>query len=93
MVNLFLAEYPAWVSALGRAIASHDAGQVKRAAHTLKGALSTLGARAAFDAALELEAMGRANDLSGVDDAFHALREALERLQPVLARCHPEPNS
>ncbi len=92
MVNLFLAEYPGWVSALGRAIASRDAGQVKRAAHTLKGALSTLGARAAFDAALELEAMGRANDLSGVDDAFHALREALERLQPVLARCHPGPN-
>ena len=86
IIELFLDAYPGWMSELGHAVVGKDASAVKRFAHTLKGALSSMGAKAAFDAALELEVMGRANDLGGAETAYHELQEALQRLQPVLAR-------
>ena len=60
--------------------------EVKRLAHHLRGSLTTFAAQAAFDAALELEAMGRTGDLTGAEAAFVSLRDALRHLQKALAR-------
>jgi signal transduction histidine kinase/CheY-like chemotaxis protein len=85
VVGLFLDSCPAQLAALRQAVARRDAPAVRLAAHGLKGAVSTFGAREAVEAAGRLEAMGRAGDLAGADEACAALEEALARLRPALA--------
>jgi two-component system sensor histidine kinase/response regulator len=86
LAAMFLAEHPGWMSQLGEAVACSDVAQVKRLAHTLKGSLGLFGARAAFDAARELEAMARSGDLTGSTSTYAALQTGLQSVQPVLAR-------
>src|SRR5205807_3968892 len=64
LAGMFLVESPRWLADVRAAVAAGDLGKLKRAAHTLKGAVGTFGARAAFDAALELETRSRAGDLA-----------------------------
>ncbi len=86
LVGLFLTECPRWMTEMDEAIRQRDAGQIKRAGHNLKGSLGMIGARTAYDAALELEAMGRAHDLTGVEGTYSALQQGINRLLPVLER-------
>jgi len=51
----------------------------------LKGALATLAARAAAEAARRLESVGRADDLGSAEEACAALERELQRLEPELA--------
>jgi PAS domain S-box-containing protein len=84
IVCLFLEEYPRWLGEIREALASGDAGRLHLSAHGLKGSLGIFGARAAFDAAQRLEALGRARDLGGAEQTYAALEEALGRLRPEL---------
>jgi CheY-like chemotaxis protein/nitrogen-specific signal transduction histidine kinase/HPt (histidine-containing phosphotransfer) domain-containing protein len=84
LAQLFLGECRGWMADLDQAIAANAASQVKRLAHNLKGSLSTFGAKTAYDAALELEVMGRADDLVGARQAYEALCDAVQRVQPLL---------
>jgi two-component system sensor histidine kinase/response regulator len=84
IVDVFLAECPHSIAGVCKAIASNDAHTLHRVAHTLKGAVSTLGAVAAKDAAQRLENMGRADDLTGAEAAFAVLQDELRRLQQAL---------
>src|SRR5262249_54128696 len=59
LVRLFLTEHPRWLAGLREALAAGSAATLRDAAHSLKGALGTLAAQAAFDAALRVEALGR----------------------------------
>ncbi len=86
LAELFLAESTGWMSQLSEGIACRDVAQVKRLAHTLKGSLGMFGAKAAFDVALELEAMGRTGDLTGCEATYAALETALQQVALVLAR-------
>jgi HPt (histidine-containing phosphotransfer) domain-containing protein len=63
-----------------------DADKVRRGAHSIKGAVSILGGKAAFEAALRLETLARQGDLSQAESAWQALRHALEQFQHVLKR-------
>jgi HPt (histidine-containing phosphotransfer) domain-containing protein len=85
IVRLFLAECPNWLAQCRDAVARHDAAGLRQAAHTLKGTLAGLGARAALAEAQRLEAMGRAGDLADAAQVYAALEGALERLRPALA--------
>jgi HPt (histidine-containing phosphotransfer) domain-containing protein len=85
LVGVFLEECPGWLNDIKRAIAEADAAKVKRAAHTLKGAVDHCGASSAFDAALRLERMGREGDLTRAEEAMGALEAELERLRGSLA--------
>ena len=58
---------------------------LKRAAHTLKGAVATFGARPAFDAALHVERLAGQADLSAAEPACEALAEAITRVRTSLA--------
>jgi HPt (histidine-containing phosphotransfer) domain-containing protein len=85
LAGVFVGEAPQMMGAIRDAMAARDAPRLKRAVHTLKGAAGTFGARAAFDAALRLEKIGGSGDLSEADAAWEELRQAVERLLPVLA--------
>src|SRR6185436_11015952 len=73
LVAIFLDESPLRLSEIRRCLQSGDAKGVERAAHTLRGSVGSLGARAAAQAALALESKGRDGVLAGADAAFAEL--------------------
>jgi PAS domain S-box-containing protein len=85
LVGIFLGEYPGWLEQMRRAIGAGDAKTLQRWAHTLKGALVSLGAKAALEEARGLEAQARAGEMTDADARRARLEEALARLRPALA--------
>jgi signal transduction histidine kinase/DNA-binding response OmpR family regulator len=84
LAALFLHDYPQRLAELREALARQDAPAVARAAHTLKGAVGSLGARDASAAALSVEQAGWSGDLAQLPTAYAALTHELQRLIPVL---------
>jgi CheY-like chemotaxis protein len=89
MVALFLDDSPRMFEAVRAAIELADAPQLRLAAHALKGALATLGAHRAHDAAEELEQLGRDGDLSRASAVLSLLASELARLRAALAELLP----
>src|SRR5579863_6814145 len=78
LCQIFLEESPKLLQKLRQAVAAGDADGVMRAAHSLKGESSYLGAGATSQAARQLEEMGRSNDLSRAGETLGVLeREAI----------------
>jgi len=84
IIDLFVAECPKLMTQIREAIDNRDSKTLCRAAHTLKGAASSLGAAGTTAAAQKLETMGMEDDLSGAEDAYVVLDQALTHLQPQL---------
>ncbi len=89
VVGTFRMESLKLLQEIRRAVSCRDGAAVQRAAHSLKGALTTLAASAASRAALRLESVGRDGDLGRVDEAWGALQHEMERLQQALYRLDP----
>jgi HPt (histidine-containing phosphotransfer) domain-containing protein len=77
--ELFFDECPGLLLRARAAVRAQDARALEVAAHTLKGAVSNFHAQASFNAASQLEKMGRTKDLSAAAVAC-ALLEAELRL-------------
>ncbi|MCA9639058.1 MAG: response regulator [Polyangiaceae bacterium] len=86
LVEVFLEEYPGWLAEMRKGIEAADGESVRRAAHTLKGAVDHCGASSAFDLALVVERMGRDDDMTGAHVAFQELSAELSRLEPALRK-------
>jgi CheY-like chemotaxis protein/HPt (histidine-containing phosphotransfer) domain-containing protein len=86
IVGVFLDTFPGMLAELQQAFQRRDPAALHRVAHTLKGMVGNFGARAAVEAALRLEGMGRTQDLDQVGPALAELEQALDRLRPALAR-------
>jgi CheY-like chemotaxis protein len=84
LAEIFLDQSPALIAAIEAAITSGDAGELRRAAHTLKGSTHVIGGRALAAAALRLESMGREGRLNEAAAAFADLGESVARLKPAL---------
>jgi len=77
LIDTFLMEAPLMLASLDRALAARDAGEFRRAAHSLKSNSNTFGA-------LVLGALARDLELSGLDPALNA--QSLEALRLEYAR-------
>lgn len=86
VIQLFLENSPAQLTALRQAVDIQEAPRIRRAAHALKGALATLGAERALALSRRLEAMGLANQLSDAADVCRELEDELEALKQQLTR-------
>jgi CheY-like chemotaxis protein/HPt (histidine-containing phosphotransfer) domain-containing protein len=84
LIEVFLLECPKMLAEVGEAARAGDAARLKRAAHSIKGAVGTLGGKAAFEAALRLETIGRQGDLREVQPARQTLEKAIVQLQQAL---------
>jgi PAS domain S-box-containing protein len=73
LIDLFLGQAPSHLEAIESALTACDAEGLARAAHALRGASSNLGAIKLTDIAAELEALGRADDLSHAAETVAAL--------------------
>ncbi|MBM4083417.1 MAG: response regulator [Planctomycetes bacterium] len=81
-VDLFLREdCPRLTAEMRAALERGDRRALERAAHSLKGLVGMLNAKAASDAALKLETIGREGDLAQAQEAWAALETELERLR------------
>lgn len=84
IAQLFLEDYPRIMADIRTALHSNDAAGVEHAAHSLKGSVANFGAEPAWQAAFELERIGRSRDLSEAADAFARLSEIFAVLKPEL---------
>ena len=85
VIGLFLADYPTRLSAVHAAVEQRDGPGLFRAAHSIKGSVANFDATVAFEAALRLEQMGRANDFVHSREACAALEREIRRLTDALA--------
>ena len=67
LIDMFLTEIRVWMFDLGRAVEAGNAEEIKRLAHTIKGAVATFAAGEATEAAQRLEAIDRSGDLGRAD--------------------------
>jgi two-component system, sensor histidine kinase and response regulator len=73
LCHIFLEESPKLLQKLHQAVAAGDSDAIMRAAHSLKGESSYLGASGTSQAARQLEEMGRSQDLSRASDTLAVL--------------------
>jgi PAS domain S-box-containing protein len=84
IVAIFAADSAKLATEIRTAISEGDAGRLHVAAHSLKGAVGNLSARAAREAALKLEMIGKAGDLAEAEPAFAVLEKELAKLNRLL---------
>jgi two-component system, sensor histidine kinase and response regulator len=84
LAELFHTEAPSMLQQIRTAIDAGEARELRRTAHTLKGSAAVFAAGPTVEAAQRLERMGEAGDFHGVEEAWLALREEVERLLPAL---------
>lgn len=84
VVGLFLDDYPQALDKIREAVTAGDQANLERQAHSLKGSVSTFGAKEAFEAALSLEKQGRNGDLTSAAEGLSRLEQALSALRPEL---------
>jgi two-component system sensor histidine kinase/response regulator len=85
LVGVFLADCPRLWHDIEDALSRGDARNLSRAAHTLKGAVATFGAKSVRSAAEQLERLGDTGDLTGAENLAARLENELQRLKPVLS--------
>jgi HPt (histidine-containing phosphotransfer) domain-containing protein len=80
----YVASAPRDVEKLRNAIASGDAAATGAAAHALKGASATIGAKSFAAIALELEHAGKKNDLANAPEAMARLDADFAQLMTLV---------
>jgi HPt (histidine-containing phosphotransfer) domain-containing protein len=92
LVEIFRGDYPRDILAAREAIARGDARAVGRAAHSLKGALSSLSAKAATATASVLEDLGHRGVLDGAGSCLSSLETEIDEVLVSLdAMCREIP--
>ena len=84
IAGLFLEDYPSLITKIEHAIATSDANNLERAAHSLKGSIANFGSEAAYQASLDLEQIGRSKDLAKMHEAHARLVEVMNQVCPEL---------
>ncbi len=84
VIGLFLADYPKRLSEVKKAVADGNAQALAGAAHALKGSVGTFAVMGAYEAAANLETIGRGGGVTGAEKALDGLEEELSRLARAL---------
>ncbi|HEY7700218.1 MAG TPA: response regulator, partial [Vicinamibacteria bacterium] len=91
LTGIFLEETPETLRRIEQAFEARDAKAIERLAHRLKGALLTLAAPAAAEAALDLESAAAAGSENALREALDGLRLEVSRLEGELKSLALEP--
>jgi HPt (histidine-containing phosphotransfer) domain-containing protein len=90
LLAIFKEDYPQSFRSLSAAINSGDLKGASRLSHTLKGMLSSLGARRAAAAASQLETLSSGGETAPLQEALNVLESEADRLLPELEAYMPE---
>ena len=85
VVDAALEEIPRLMTTIRQAVTTGDAGSLRLAAHTLKGAIRYFHARWGFEHTCRLESMGREGNLEGAKETLTDLEREMERVTPLLS--------
>ena len=85
MAQWFLEQYPTLLADIRDAVLRADATAAERAAHKLKAQVGSFGARRAYHAVEQIEALAGAGDLSGLKEASPELEQGLMALHGEMA--------
>ena len=85
VLEVFLEECPKMMDEVTAAISGADADAVRRAAHSMKGALLNISANAAAEEAKALEQLGADARLDESSSVLRRLQTEVDRLQQALA--------
>jgi len=91
LAKLFCDESPRMLSVIQEAITRKNAESLERGAHSLKGSVATFSAQRAFNLALQLERLGRANDFDNAESIFNLLASEVERVKAALSLMQGQP--
>jgi len=80
LAGLFIESHAKWLIGMREALDNRDPEGLAEAAHVLKSAAGGLAARGTFEAALNLETMGRQADLTGAEEAWNRLEKEVAHL-------------
>jgi HPt (histidine-containing phosphotransfer) domain-containing protein len=86
VLTLFLQETPKRLARLQSAYEGGDHEEVHRLAHSLKGSVGNIGARAMFAVCRELDDQARTGDLGKSGDLVAALAHEYARVESEIAR-------
>lgn len=84
LLEIFLSEAPQLAERLSRALAADDPREVALAAHALRSLLASVGGRAAFHCAGEIERAAKGGDLVAAAALHGELGESTELLRTAL---------
>jgi CheY-like chemotaxis protein len=84
VAELFLEQATRLLQTMRDAVETADAGELRLAAHTLKGSASIFAADATFEAAREVEMIGADSDLTDAAASVDRLAREMDRLAPAL---------
>ena len=85
IIQVFQGESAGLMAELREAIAGGHAPGLKRAAHSLKGAVGLFGAPSVVENAQSLESLGQAGELTGAMESYGRLEEEVRKLNAALA--------
>jgi HPt (histidine-containing phosphotransfer) domain-containing protein len=86
VAGIFCAAYPTLLRSLAKSIAAKDPNGAADSARLLGGAARNLAARRVAEMAFAIEAMARRTEFAGIESAYHALRQEVERLAEALKK-------
>jgi HPt (histidine-containing phosphotransfer) domain-containing protein len=84
LITIYLADTPKQLAQLEEAISRQDSTVVVRAAHTIKGSSGNFGAEAFAQVAKEIEAHGKANNLSAAAALLPEFKSHYEKVAAAL---------
>ncbi len=84
LAQLFLSDSPKLVTAIEEAINNKNSEKIGKSSHTIKGAVANFSAEKAFNAALELEKIGKNHELEKVDEAYQNLKAEIDNMRKAL---------
>jgi CheY-like chemotaxis protein len=87
LIEMFRSEIISWMRDLQSAVVSGNAEQVKRLAHTIKGAVGTFAATPAYEAAQRMEVIGKEGNLTEAPALLQEMQTVMDRLSKALAAC------
>ncbi len=90
VVDTFFDEFETLMQQIRASLRLRDATLLRKSAHSLKGALLSVGARRASAQAFELERMGASGTLTDSDNALASLEHHLAVLLPILRNGPPK---
>ena len=85
MVHVFSGQCPKLLGEIRDSVLCGDGAALERAAHKFKASVGQFGAQRAYQAAARLEELGGAGDVTGSQQAYPELEEAVRHLQAALA--------
>ncbi len=84
LIELFISDVPEQLSEIQNVADKRSNEELEKSAHKLKGAIANFGQKAAYEAALQLEVIGRENRLDEIEEACDTLMKEVEHLVNAL---------